>query len=99
MSVSKGATESRIMDIVLVTGSSGLIGSEVCTYFAGAGYRVHGIDNNQRAAFFGPQGDTRWNQWRLERELSGFEHHELDVRDRQGVLDLVKCLRPAIIVH
>jgi CDP-paratose 2-epimerase len=87
------------MDIVLVTGSSGLIGSEVCTYFAGIGYRVHGIDNNQRAVFFGPQGDTRWNQRRLERELPGFEHHELDVRDRQGILDLVGGLRPAIIVH
>jgi CDP-paratose 2-epimerase len=87
------------MKIVLVTGSSGLIGSEVCTYFAGAGYKVHGVDNNGRAVFFGPQGDTRWNQLRLERELPGFEHHELDVRDRQGIKSLVKRLRPAIIVH
>lgn len=80
------------MDIVLVTGSSGLIGSEVCIFFAGLDYKVHGIDNNQRAAFFGPQGDTRWNQFRLQRELPGFEHHELDVRDRQGILTLVKHL-------
>jgi len=87
------------MNVVLVTGSSGLIGSEVCAYFAAIGYRVHGIDNNQRAVFFGPQGDTRWNQFRLERELSGFEHHELDVRDRQGVQALVQRLRPMIIVH
>ena len=87
------------MDIVLVTGSSGLIGSEVCTYFAGIGHIVHGVDNNQRAVFFGPQGDTRWNQCRLERELRNFEHHELDVRNRYSVLDLVGQLRPAIIVH
>jgi CDP-paratose 2-epimerase len=87
------------MDIVLVTGSSGLIGSEVCIYFAGLDYKVHGIDNNQRAAFFGPQGDTRWNQFRLQRELPGFEHHELDVRDRQGILTLVKHLRPSVMVH
>ena len=87
------------MDIVLVTGSSGLIGSEVCAYFAGIGHKVHGVDNNQRAVFFGPQGDTRWNQCRLEREFPNFEHHELDVRNRQGVLDLVRRLRPAIIVH
>jgi CDP-paratose 2-epimerase len=87
------------MDIILVTGSSGLIGSEVCAYFAGLGYQVHGIDNNQRAVFFGPQGDTRWNQCRLEQELPGFEHHELDIRNRQGVLDIVRQLRPAIIVH
>jgi CDP-paratose 2-epimerase len=87
------------MKIVLVTGSSGLIGSEVCTYFSALGYKVHGIDNNQRAVFFGLQGDTRWNQRRLERELSGFEHHEIDVRDRKGVLDVVRKLRPVIIVH
>jgi CDP-paratose 2-epimerase len=85
---------------VLVTGSSGLIGSEVTSYFARElNYVIHGLDNNQRAVFFGPQGDTRWNQHRLQRELPGFVHHELDIRDRSGVLALVKELRPNIIVH
>ena len=85
---------------LLVTGSSGLIGSEVCTYFARElGYTVHGVDNNQRAVFFGPQGDTRWNQSRLAAELPGFVHHELDIRDRQGVLALVRSVRPSVIVH
>jgi CDP-paratose 2-epimerase len=88
-----------MMKNILVTGSSGLVGSEVCTYFAHLGYKVHGIDNNQRAVFFGPQGDTRWNQSRLERELVDFEHHELDVRDREGIQVLIKRLRPSIIVH
>jgi CDP-paratose 2-epimerase len=86
--------------ILLVTGSSGLIGSEVCQYFARElGYAVHGIDNNQRAVFFGPQGDTRWNEERLKRELGGFVHHELDIRDRAGVLALMDSLRPSVIVH
>jgi CDP-paratose 2-epimerase len=85
---------------LLVTGSSGLIGSEVCTYFAtDLGYTVHGVDNNQRAVFFGPQGDTRWNQNRLVSELKGFRHHELDIRDRAAVLALVKEIRPSAIVH
>jgi CDP-paratose 2-epimerase len=84
---------------VLVTGASGLIGSEVCSYFARLGREVHGVDNNQRAVFFGPEGDTRWNQQRLERELPSFRHHELDIRDRQGVLDLVATLRPSLVVH
>ena len=85
---------------LLVTGSSGLIGSEVCKYFAHElGYTVHGVDNNQRAVFFGPQGDTRWNQQRLLKELPGFRHHELDIRDRAGVLALVKQLKPSAIVH
>lgn len=84
---------------ILVTGSSGLIGSEVCSYFADLGFEVHGVDNNQRAVFFGPQGDTRWNQQRLQSDLPGFVHHELDIRDRQGVLDLFEGLRPGAVVH
>ena len=85
---------------ILVTGSSGLIGSEVCAYFARElGYQVHGLDNNQRAVFFGPQGDTRWNQRRLQESFPGFVHHELDIRDRAGVLALVREVKPAAIVH
>jgi CDP-paratose 2-epimerase len=84
---------------VLVTGSSGLIGSEVCTYFARLGCAVHGLDSNQRAVFFGPQGDTRWNQRRLERELQSFTHHEMDVRDRSRLMSLLGELRPGLIVH
>lgn len=85
---------------LLVTGSSGLIGSEVCVHFARLGWQIHGLDNNQRAVFFGPQGDTRWNQSRLGKQLGdSFFHHELDIRDRQGVLDLFKEIRPDAIVH
>lgn len=87
------------MKKLLVTGSSGLIGSEVCAFFAGQGFAVHGIDNNQRAVFFGEAGDTRWNQQRLQQSLPQFTHHELDIRDRGGVLALLKTLRPDVIVH
>lgn len=87
------------MKKLLVTGSSGLIGSEVCRYFGAEGWEVHGVDNNQRAVFFGPQGDTRWNQERLVKELKNFHHHELDIRDRQGVLHLVAEVRPDAVVH
>jgi CDP-paratose 2-epimerase len=87
------------MNSILVTGSSGLIGSEVCAYFAARDWAIHGLDNNMRSQFFGPQGDTRWNQNRLERELRGFVHHELDVRDRAGVEKLIAELRPTVVVH
>jgi CDP-paratose 2-epimerase len=87
------------MKTALVTGSSGLIGSEVAAHLAANGYRVHGLDSNQRAVFFGPAGDTRWNQARLQREVPGFEHHERDVRDRAGILALVEELRPDLVVH
>jgi CDP-paratose 2-epimerase len=83
----------------LVTGSSGLIGSEVCGYFADRGWKIHGLDNNQRAVFFGPSGDTRWNQRRLLAQVPGFVHHELDIRDRSGTLALVRELKPDLIVH
>jgi CDP-paratose 2-epimerase len=85
--------------LCLVTGSSGLIGSEVTVFFSRQGLAVHGVDNNQRETFFGPQGNTRWNQRRLSETLSGFNHHELDIRDRQGVLQLVEKLKPGVIVH
>lgn len=84
---------------ILITGSSGLIGSEVALFLARHGCEIHGVDNNQRAVFFGPQGDTRWNQARLAGEIEGYTHHELDIRDRQGVLDLVAEVRPDAIVH
>lgn len=85
---------------LLVTGSSGLIGSEVCVHFVALGWEIHGVDNNQRAVFFGPQGDTRWNQGRLTETLgSAFHHHELDIRNRQEVLELLKLIRPKAIVH
>ncbi len=87
------------MKKILVTGSSGLIGSEVCTFFAQLGWQVHGLDNNQRAVFFGPQGDTRWNQQRLQASLPSFRHHEADIRDRQAVLALLRQVQPDAIVH
>lgn len=87
------------MKRMLVTGSSGLIGSEVCAYFHGQGWLIHGVDNNTRATFFGPQGDTRWNQHRLQAELKNFQHHELDIRDRKGALALIQELKPEAIVH
>jgi CDP-paratose 2-epimerase len=83
----------------LVTGSSGLIGSEVAAFFASRGWRVRGVDNNQRAAFFGEAGDTRWNLERMQRTLKGFCHESIDVRDRRRILDLVKRVRPQLIVH
>lgn len=87
------------MTTLVVTGSSGLIGSEVVSYFCRAGWRVYGVDNNQRADFFGPQGDTRWNQRRLSESFASFTHVELDIRNRAGVLKLLGELQPALIVH
>ncbi len=87
------------MKRILVTGSSGLVGSEVAVWFGSKGWEVYGLDNNQRAVFFGPAGDTRWNQERLANEIRHFKHVELDIRDRKGILDLLRAVKPDAIVH
>jgi len=84
---------------LLVTGSAGLIGSEVCEYFAKEGWEVHGIDNNQRAVFFGPGGDTTWNVRRMEKELANYRHYDVDIRDREKMLELIGSITPDAIVH
>lgn len=87
------------MKTLLVTGSNGLIGSEMVKHFHNLGWDVHGFDNNMRADFFGEQGDTRWNQQRLTSEFPDFTHHEMDLRDRRGVLDLVREVKPHAVIH
>lgn len=84
---------------ILVTGSSGLIGSEVVNYFAQRNHEIIGIDNNMRADFFGPDGDTRWNQKRLELSYKNFTHFEIDIRNRNQVLQFIESQKPDVIVH
>jgi CDP-paratose 2-epimerase len=83
----------------LVTGSSGLIGSEMVSFLDALGWRVHGIDNNLRREFFGAHGDTTWNLERLQASTKSFLHHDIDVRDREAIEKLVGRLRPGLIVH
>jgi CDP-paratose 2-epimerase len=84
---------------IIVTGSSGLIGSEAVLHFEKLGYRIVGVDNNMRADFFGPKGDTTWNLQRLRSLTKNFEHLGLDIRDRAGVLDLIRRVRPSAVIH
>ncbi len=83
----------------LVTGSSGLIGSAAVMHFNRLGAKVHGIDNNLRAEFFGGAGDTRQNLEQLQNECPGYVHHRLDIRDREAMQAIVRELRPNLIIH
>jgi len=87
------------MKTMIVTGSGGLIGSEIVTYFAENGWKIFGIENNMRADFFGPNGDTRWNQKRLEESFANFFHAEIDIRNRKDVLEFVSEVKPDVVVH
>lgn len=86
-------------NVSVVTGSSGLIGSETVEYLDRRGWTVHGIDNNMRRDFFGEHGDTTWNLERLRAATQRFVHHDLDIRDRQRVAELIAEVRPALLVH
>lgn len=84
---------------VLVTGSSGLIGSEAVEYFDRKGHRVYGMDNNMRRRFFGPTGDTAWNLRRLQESTRRFTHVDVDIRFRKRVFGLFKAHRFDLIIH
>lgn len=73
---------------VLVTGSSGLIGSAAVRFYDVAGADVVGIDNNMRQTFFGPQGSTHWNLERLKQDTKRFTHHSIDICDREQLFAL-----------
>jgi len=85
---------------VFVTGSSGLVGSELAAHFAPQAERVVGADNNGRADFFGPEGDTTSNLARLRREAPSYRHHDLDVRDRDKLRRVFQAEGPFdLILH
>lgn len=87
------------MKTILITGSSGLIGSEAVEHFDRQGHRVVGVDNNMRREFFGPQGDTTWNLERLKAATRNFTHYSVDIRDRAALEDLFRAHRFDLIVH
>lgn len=84
---------------ILITGSNGLVGSEAVTYFAEMGYFVFGMDNNMRADFFGPKGDTLWNLRRLKEAVKDFEHRDINILDRKKLFEFFKGHRIDCVVH
>jgi CDP-paratose 2-epimerase len=68
------------MNVAIITGSAGLIGSEAVAFFAGKFDKIIGIDNNLRQYFFGSDGNTSWNKNRLEESFANYEHHSADIR-------------------
>ncbi len=89
------------MSIAIVTGSSGLIGSETVRFFHDKGMEVVGIDNDMRGYFFGSEASTAWNTEQLKKAHPNFKHNDLDIRDQDGVFNLFKKYGKdiSLIVH
>lgn len=76
------------MEIILITGSAGLIGSESVRFFAEKGYKIVGIDNDMRKVFFGEEASTAWNQVKLTEEIPNYDHRSLDIRSEKDMESL-----------
>jgi len=87
------------MKTILVTGSSGLIGSEAAEHFDRQGHKLIGVDNNMRRIFFGEPGDTTWNLKRLQSITRNFTYFNVDIRDRIALEELCRAHRFDLIVH
>jgi CDP-paratose 2-epimerase len=89
------------MDVAIITGSAGLIGSEAVHYFSSLGMHVVGIDNNMRKFFFGREASTEWNRKRLECEIRNYEHHDIDIRDYPSLQSIFEYFGQsiAIVIH
>jgi len=76
------------MDIALITGSCGLVGSECARYFAQTGMTIVGVDNDMRRYFFGDDASTAWMRGRLQEEIADYRHHAIDIRHREGLSEV-----------
>ena len=89
------------MPTAVITGSSGLIGSETAKFIHEKGMDVVGIDNDLRSYFFGKDASTAWNTNQLKKSLKNFRHAPVDIRDQKEVFKLFAALRRdiSLVVH
>tara|TARA_X000000950_G_C13879278_1_gene646198 strand:+ start:943 stop:2004 length:1062 start_codon:yes stop_codon:yes gene_type:complete len=83
--------------IVLITGSSGLVGSEASLFFLSKGYRVLGIDNNERKNLFGTIADTNWKKKELLR-FSNFNHYNINICNKVKLNEIFKKFKNKIVL-
>ena len=89
------------MSIVIITGSSGLVGSEAVNFFCDKGFDVIGIDNNLRKFFFGRDGSTLWIKNNLIERNKKFKNFNIDIRNFNGLEKIFKKYRKniSLIIH
>ena len=89
------------MSIVIITGSTGLVGSEAVNFFCDKGFDVVGIDNNLRKFFFGKDGSTIWVKNKLLKRNKNFKNLNLDVRNYKKLKKIFKKYSSniSLIIH
>src|SRR6266850_3205911 len=89
------------MSVAIVTGSSGLIGSETARFFHQKDLQIVGIDNNMRQYFFGADGSIEWNTHQLKQSLKNFTHYPIDIRNQEAVLEIFKRFADniSVVIH
>ena len=89
------------MSLVLITGSSGLVGSEAVNFFSKKGFDVIGIDNNLRKFFFGKDGSTLWNKNKLLKNNKNFKNFNCDIRGYGNLEKIFKkySKKISLIIH
>ena len=89
------------MSIVLITGSSGLVGSESADFFCKKGFDVIGIDNNLRNFFFGEEASTIWVKKKLIKKYKNFQNNSVDIRNIEALEKIFKKYKKniSLIIH
>ena len=89
------------MSLAIITGSTGLVGSEAVNFFHDKGFDVVGIDNNLRKKFFGQSSSTDWVKSELFKRNKNFKNFNIDIRNLVGLNKLFKkySKRISIVIH
>ena len=89
------------MSVVIITGSSGLVGSESVDFFSNKGFDVIGIDNNLRKTFFGKEASTAWVKNKLIKRHKNFKNYNIDIRSINSLEKIFKNFKKniSLIIH
>ena len=89
------------MSLALITGSTGLVGSEAVNFFCDKGFDVIGIDNNLRKFFFGSHASTTNIKNAINKRNKKYLHHNLDIRNSVAIEKIFSKYKKkiSIIIH
>ena len=86
--------------MILITGSTGLIGSAASTFYLDKNKKVLGIDNDLRSYFFGKKSSNKWKELILKKHKK-YKHFSIDIRNKKKVFDIFRKYKSQIksVIH